>query len=68
MSSLYVYIEQSLDLSGRLIDIGLIAGCKLFTSFLGRKKHPADPATSIASLFVIFMSDVEYAISIVLVF
>ena len=64
----HVCVELSLDPYGILIEIGLGAGCKLFTNVPGRKKFPVSPASAISSLFVIFVSDVEYSVSVVLFF
>ena len=66
MPMLHVCIDLSLYPSGRLIDIGFITGCKFFTGVPGRKKYPVAPASAIASLFVVFFIDVEYAVSILL--
>ena len=66
MSRLHVCVDLSLDLPEILIEIGLIAGCKLFTGVPGSKKCTVDPEYSIYSLFFIFMRYVEYAVSIVL--
>ena len=63
---LHVYIDLSLDPSGILIDIGLLSGCKLFNGVTCRKKCLISPASAIASLFVIFMIVLEYAVSILL--
>ena len=66
MSRLHVCTDLSLDPSGRLIDIGLISGC-IFLNFVpGRKQCTVDPASDIAFLFFIFISDVEYSVSVVL--
>ena len=37
MSRLHVCVDLSFDHSGRLIDIGLLAGCTFFTGVPGRK-------------------------------
>ena len=66
MSRLHVYVDLILDPSEKLIVIGLIAGCRFFTVVPGRKKIPVSPASSMASLLVIFMIDVEYAVFIFL--
>ena len=66
MSRLHVYIDPILDPSRRLIEISFIAGCKLFTGVPSRKKCPIYPASTIASLFFIFMINVEYSVSILL--
>ena len=66
MSRSHVCVDLSLDPSGRLIEIGFFAGCKLFTGLPGRKKITVAPASAIASLFVIFIRDVRYDVSIVL--
>ena len=65
ISRSHVCIDLSLDMSGRLIEIGLSSCCKIFTSVTGRTKCPVDPESAISSLFFIFVSDVEYAVSIV---
>ena len=61
-------LDISLDQSRRLIEIGFIDGFKLFNGVPGRTKFPVDPASAIISLFVIFNTDVEYAVSVVLEF
>ena len=66
MSSSHVCADLSLDPSGRFIEIYLIAGYKYFTGVPKRIKYPVAPASDIASLFVIFIRDAEYAASIVL--
>ena len=66
MSRSHVCVELSLDFPGRLIYIGLISGCKLFTGVPGRKTFPVAPASDISSLFFVFISIVEYAVSIAL--
>ena len=66
MSRLHVCVDLSLDISGELIEIVLISGCKLFTGVPGKTKFPVAPASDIASLFVIFVVDVEYVVSILL--
>ena len=66
MSSSHMCVEMILYPCGRLIKIGLVSGCKTFTGVPGRTKCPVAPASAIASLFVIFSSDVGYAASIVL--
>ena len=65
MSRSHVCVDLSLDPSGMLIDIGLISGCKLFTGVPGRTKFPVAPASAIASLLFVLVSDGEYAVSIV---
>ena len=57
MSRSHVCVDLSLYPSEIFIEIGLIAGFKLFTSIPGRTKFPVAPASSIASLFVIFVGD-----------
>ena len=52
MSRSHVYVNLSLDPSGIFIEIGLIAGCRLFTGVPGRTKCPVAPASVIASLFL----------------
>ena len=59
-------VDISLDPSGRLIEIGFIAGFKFFTGVRVRTKYPFAPASDIASVFFIFNTDVEYAVYIVL--
>ena len=59
-------VELNLDPSGRFIEIGLMAGCKFFTSVLGRIVFPIAPASAIASLFFIFMINVGYDVYILL--
>ena len=66
MSRLHVCVDLSLDLSGRLIEIDLISGCKFFTGVPGRKKCHVAPASGIAPLFFIFVIDVYYAVSVLL--
>ena len=66
MSRSHLCVDLSLDPSGRLIEIGLSAGCKFFTGVPGRKTFPVAPTSSIASLCVILISDVEYAVSVIL--
>ena len=66
ISRSHVCIDLSLDLSGRFIEIGLSAGCNCFTGVPGRSKYPVAPTSAIASLCVIYISNVEYGVSIVL--
>ena len=58
MSRLHVCLYLSSDLSGRLMDICLLAYFTLFTVFPGRKKYPVFPASAMASCFVICIIDV----------
>ena len=53
-----------MDPSGRVIKIGFISGFNLFTGVPGRIKYPIAPASAFASIFVIFNTDVEYAVSV----
>ena len=64
MSRLNECFDLSLDLSGILIEIGLLASCTLFTGFAGRKKLPVAPALAMASCLVVLIIHVEYAVSI----
>ena len=57
-----------LDPSIRLIEIGFISGFKFLTGAPRRKKFPVASAYDIASIFVIFNTDVEYDVYIVMVF
>ena len=50
------------------MDICLLAGCTFFTGFPGSTKCPVDPVSSIASCLDICIIDVEYAVSICLLF
>ena len=64
MSRLHLCVDLSFDLSGILIVIGFLAHCTLFTGVPGRKKCPVAPASTVASLLVILVIDVEYDISV----
>ena len=69
MPSIYrfhVCVDLSLDLYGRLIQIGFIDGCKFFNGVSGRTKCPVAPASAISFLFFIFVIDVEYDVSVLL--
>ena len=68
MYRLHVCVYLSLDPSGKLMEIGLLVGCTLFTGFSVRKKFPVAPASAMASCFVIYIIDGEYAVSICLFF
>ena len=68
MFSLHTCVELSLDPSGRLIVIDFLSGCTIFTGVPGWKKCTVAPASPISSLLVNFMIDVEYAVSIFLIF
>ena len=61
---LHVFIDLSLDPSGILTVMDLISDCKFFTGIPGRTKFTVATASDIASLLVIFMINVEYALSI----
>ena len=64
MSRSHVCIGLIFDLSGRLIEIVLTDDCKFFTSVPGRKKFLVAPVSSIASLYVIFIINVDYSVSL----
>ena len=68
MSRLHVCVDLSLDPSGKLIEIGLLAGCTFVTGVPGRTKFPVAPASATASCLVIYIIYVEYAVSIYLLF
>ena len=60
----HTYVDISLYPLRRMIKIGFISGFNFFTDVPGRTKCPAAPASEIASILVIFNTDVEYAVSI----
>ena len=66
MSRSHICVDLSLYPSSRLIEIGSIAGCKLFTGVPGQNKCPVAPESYTAYLFVILIIDVECTVSIVL--
>ena len=49
MSRLHGCVDLSFDPSGRLMGIGLLAGCIFFTGVPGRMKYPVAPVSDIAS-------------------
>ena len=66
MSSLHICVDLSCDLSGILMEIGFLAGCKLFTGVPGSMKIPVAPVSVLEFCLDICIIDVEYAISICL--
>ena len=64
MSSSHVCADVIFNQSGRLIEIGFIAGFKFSTGFPGRTKFSVAHLSAIASVFVIFNTDVECDVSI----
>ena len=60
-------MDISLDPLGIFIKISFISGFKRITGVPGRTKCPVAPASAIASVFVIFNTDLEYTVSIVMV-
>ena len=61
MSRLHMCVDLSVDLSGRLTEIGFIAGCTFFTGVLGRTKYPVAPESDMASFLAICIIDIDYA-------
>ena len=68
MSISHICVDIIMYPSGIFIKIGFIAGLKFFTGVPGRTKFPVAHTSYIASIFFIFNTDVEYAVSIVLEF
>ena len=66
MSRLHVCVDLSFDLSGILMEIGLLDGCKLISGFYGRTKCPVSTASDMDSCLFIFIIDVVYDVSICL--
>ena len=46
--------------------MGLLAGCTFFTGFPGRTKYLVAPVSATASCLDIYITDVDYAVSIFL--
>ena len=68
MSRLHVCVDLSFDMYGRLMEICLLSGCKLFTGVTGRTQFTVSPAIDIYPFLVICIFDIEYALSICLLF
>ena len=66
MSRLHVCVDLSLDPSGRLMEIGFLAGCRFFTGVPCKTKCSVAPESITTSCLVICMIDVEYYVSICL--
>ena len=63
---LHAFLDFSFDSSGKLMEIGLIAGCNVFTGVPGRNKFPVAPVSNMASCLDICHTYVEYAVFICL--
>ena len=66
VSRLHLCVDLSFDLSGTLMEMGLLAGCTFFTGFPGRTTYLVAPLSAMASCLDIYTTDVEYAVSIFL--
>ena len=66
MSRFQVCVDLSLNPSGRLMEIGVLAGCTFFTGAPSRKKFLVAPVSTMASCLGICISGVDYSVSICL--
>ena len=66
ISRLHVCVDLSFYPYGRLMKIGLLAGCTFFTGFPGSTKCPVAPVSAMTSSLGIYIIDVDYSFSVYL--